>query len=99
MLLLSSAVELSLFTQELVQSVSDGFVITNGLKPFGSRSPGIMPPMVQGTKTSENSVDIHQVPFGLESGGGAYRRTAANAAGRIQKPWWEVENAYNQNCP
>lgn len=36
--------------RELVQSVSDVFVITNGLKPFGSRSPGIMPHMVQGTR-------------------------------------------------
>lgn len=85
--------------REQAQSVSDVFVITNGLKPFGSRSPGIMPYVVQGTRTSVNSVGIHQVPFGLESGCGAHRGAATNAGTRILKPWWEVENAYNQNCP
>lgn len=75
------------------------FFITNGLKPLGSRSPGIMPYMVWGTMTFANSVDIHQVPFGPRSGGGAHRGAAANAGGRILKPLWKVENEYNQNRP
>lgn len=75
------------------------FFITNGLKPFGSRSSGIMPYMEQGTRTFVPSVDIHQVPFGLGSGSGAHRGPAANAGGGILKPWWRVKNAYNQSCP
>ncbi|KAF5921848.1 hypothetical protein HPG69_013022 [Diceros bicornis minor] len=57
--------------RERVQGVSDVFFITNGLKPLGSRSPGITPYKIQGTRTFVNSVDIHQVPCDL---GMAFKR-------------------------
>lgn len=77
---------------ELVQGVSDVFFITNELKSLETRSPGIIPYMVQRTRTFVSSVDI------LAWGQGVGRTVELQLMERL-KPCWEAGKCIQLKLP